>query len=262
MASATAEVEGLTASLRSRLKSLARSSSRVKRAHDDSVSKQSGIKRLVALIPGGRVSRIHLQEATERFITLSRLVDHYKSIENSSKVKRSYLEGCEDILKKIKQHYLTRREESLNYAWRELTRVHVTICDNILRPDKLPQQVDACREEAHRLAITNDPEVTEMLQQLAESLDESGQDNGKAKRVRRLLRALLERYNTIRTDRIHKQFLDIRTYKISVLILMIISVIMISNVGLLVQDSNKPTDHVQTLPSTTQTQFTWLPPRT
>lgn len=41
--------------------------------------------------------------------------------------------------------------------------------------------------------------------------------------------ALLERFTTVRTDRIHQQFVNIRTYKFVLLILIPVSVLMISN---------------------------------
>ena len=42
----------------------------------------SKYKRLTSLFPWGRVSKVHLNEAKERYITLSRLVEHYKKIYN------------------------------------------------------------------------------------------------------------------------------------------------------------------------------------
>ncbi len=220
------------------------------------------LQRIVAKLPGGRVSGIHLQEARERYISLSREVGNYVQRYNcngeqgrpegggphdgaagdvEAGEKCVHLKACRATLDEIWRSYLERKEEKLNYAWRELTRVRIMLVERILPPEKLVQQVDFCREEANRLAVSSDTEVSDMLQRLAEALDESGQSVDSTQRTRRLVRALLERFNTIRTNRIHHQYLTIRTYKYALAVLLVLSVVLIRNEDQLV-DNTKSVD--------------------
>ena len=197
--------------------------------------KQHRLKYIQILLPG-RVSRIHLYEAKERYITLSRILEYYKkapckgSNPQKEKERQDTLDICEKILDDAKG-LLTRRQDDLNYLWRELTRVRIMLLEKVFPDELLPTQLDSCREEAHRLAVTKDPEVNDMLQRLAEVTQEQDQSQNRD-RMFRAIRALLERFNTIRTGRIHQQFVNIRTYLAALLILIPISILLIANADL------------------------------
>jgi hypothetical protein len=122
----------------------------------------------------------------------------------------------------------------LNYLWRELTRVRIILLDRVQSGDWAPYHLDFCREEAYRLALADDPEISEMLQKLAEATNEKGR---RAERARRVTRALLERFNSIRTGRIYQQHVNIRTYKFALAVLLVLSVALIANVDLFVPGS-------------------------
>lgn len=196
----------------------------------------------------GRVSRIHLYEARERYFTLREMVKTYKEYYCSGEGRsvrakipedcRQYvdnvdvekatkdLETCEETLENIKK-YRTRKQGDLNNLWRAMTRVRVMLTDSVIPDTRLSTQLYFCHEEAYRLAVADDPVVKDMLQRLAEAMDEKGQQHGP--QFRCLLRALLERFSTIRTGRIHQQYKNMFVYKIALAILLAISVPLITH---------------------------------
>ena len=188
-------------------------------------------RRLVRLIFPGSISRIRLCEAQERYLNLWRTLEYHKGTPCSDPLaqeeKKKTTEMCQQILLDA-ECLLTQRQNDLNFLWREMTRVHIMIVENIL-PDKLlPTQLDFCREDARRLAALKEPEVDDMLQRLAEVTQEDDISKNKEKMIR-VIRALIERFTTIRTGRIHHQFVNIRIYKLSLIILIPILVILIAN---------------------------------
>ncbi|MEM7223659.1 MAG: hypothetical protein AAF495_11805 [Pseudomonadota bacterium] len=136
------------------------------------------------------------------------------------------LETCYKILTNIRWNYLSTQEDHLSFAWRELTRVRLILTDHVLKGADLAGQVDSCREEAYRLALSKDTEIADMIQRLAETMDSSGSNDNQ---VKRQLKALLERFNSIRTSRMRRQFLNIRAYTWAVIVLFILSFILIAN---------------------------------
>jgi hypothetical protein len=80
-----------------------------------------------------------------------------------------------------------------------------------------------------------------MLQRLAEVTQEDDVTKNKDRMIR-VIRALIERFTTIRTGRIHHQFVNIRIYQLSLVILIPILVLLIANRDLVTakMDSQKP----------------------
>ena len=190
-------------------------------------------KRVLLLFLPGRVSRIHLYEAQERYLTLWSTLEYYAKLPCNDPAKKterdSVISMCQKTLKRASV-LLTRRQNDLNMLWREMTRVHIGVIERVIPENQLPGQLDFCREEAYRVVAKKDSEINEMIQRLAEVMDESKKNI--TQKVR-LLRALIERFTTIRTGRMHQQFVNIRTYQIALLILAPISILMIANVNLL-----------------------------
>ncbi len=186
-----------------------------------------GSHRVIDFIFGRRVSLIHLVEAKERHKTLSSIIEfHKRKIEEAGphdSEKTRAIESCQIQLEEAKT-LLTRDQKDLNDLWRILTRVRNLIMDHILNEHGLIQQLDFCREEAFRLDVAHDPVISDMLQKLAEATDE---DNVHPERIKRHVRALNERFNTIRTARIYEQFIKMRTYKTALVVLVFLSAMLI-----------------------------------
>ena len=79
------------------------------------------------------------------------------------------------------------------------------------------------------MAATKDPEISQMIHRIAELKDTQG---GSRTEMVRLLRALIERFTTIRTDRMHEQFVNIRSYQKALLLLLPIATLLIANADL------------------------------
>lgn len=196
-------------------------------------------KRLGALLPdrySTRASELHLLEARERYYSLHALTEYHKKLiennPNADEHKKIAIERCMNDLKGA-EDLLTNKQRDLNNLWRCLTRVRILLFEKIFDTDMVITQLDFCREEAYRLGVENDPEVKDMLQKLAEATDEQGV---RLKTIKRYTRALTERFNTIRSQRIYDQFIKICTYKRAFGLLMLLAVLVIGNAGLLVKD--------------------------
>lgn len=191
---------------------------------------------------GRRVSPIHLVEAKERFRTLNAIIKFHEDIIREGKLigesdRIRVIQSCRFELEDAKD-LLTRDQKDLNDLWRILTRVRNLIMENILDDYGLIQQLDFCREEAFRLDVAQDPVVSDMLQKLAEATDENNTFPG---RIKRHVRALNERFNTIRTNRIYDQYIKMRTYRTALVVLAILSVVIIVLTPVLIdfKDSEK-----------------------
>lgn len=218
----------------------------------------------VSIVPLGRVSRIHMYEARERFRSLKGLVDFnaklsgldlpdcddenynpYQAAQtimgsapnDDEKKRRLAIFSCHEALHKSKG-LITRKQKNLNDLWRELTRVRIILIEHVFSDETLPFQLHFCREEAHRLGVTEDPEVKDMLNGLAENTDMSPGSRQGAQ-FKCYLRALLERFNTIRTSRIHQQYVNIRTYKSAFVFLFVISALVTLGGDMLLPDMFK-----------------------
>jgi len=212
------------------------------------------IRLLNALSPG-HVSEVHLQEAKERFFSLSAMVDYYQKTldcphlntgtRNHLAEKRNkceILKTCRQMLKES-ERFLTRRQDHLSHVWRVFARIKIMLIMHIFPDDMLRTQIDFCREEAHRLALQHDDIVNEKLQMLAEATDEN---NNHREQVSRSLCALVERFNTLRTQRIYQQYINIRTYKAAFFVLLALSVILIGKASLLINYEDKMSTTQQT----------------
>lgn len=133
--------------------------------------------------------------------------------------------------------YLTRKQGDLNRLWRTMARVHSRLVRIIVTSDLQSEHLYFCHEEAFRLGLDNDQNIKAMLQELAESIDSKKVPSPKYQCV---LCALIERFNTIRTDRIHQQFLNVKTYGKAFFMLMIVSVVLIVNHDLIMNEFNNP----------------------
>ncbi len=189
--------------------------------------KPTGIKRLLFLLRPDRVSRIHLYEAQERYIYLRRLLENQPA--NLEPDRAATIKKCQEELDKLSV-LLSRRQEDLNFLWREMTQTHKVIVDRVLPSRELPGQLYFCRREAGRIAAVTDPEVCELLQRLAEVMDET--NTNRSQKVH-LLHTLLERFTTIRTGRMHQQLVNVRTYRKALFVLVPLSILVIANHNLL-----------------------------
>lgn len=188
----------------------------------------------------GRVSRIHLYEAKERYVHLSRRVEYEALLPSEDGKdgleKKHTLEVCQQALGEARG-LLTRKQDDLNFLWREMAMVQILLVEKVIATNLLAAQLDFCREEARRLGVAKDPEVNDMIQRLAEATQESDEKQTRDRMVR-ALRALIERFTSIRTGRIHQQFVNIRSYRNALLILLPISILLIGNQDLLLSPAN------------------------
>ena len=188
------------------------------------------LRRVVAFVlPGGRVSRIHYYEAKERYESLRCMLNHYKN-KNEPAIdseRMITIQECDSLLAEAKM-FITRKQKDLNILWRKLTRVRIMLVEEIMLKELLPTELDFCREEAFRLDVEDDAEIKKLLERLSELLHVERTDIDVVS-VRRRIRALLERFNTIRTGNIHQQFINIRTYQLLLLMLLLIAVPLINS---------------------------------
>jgi hypothetical protein len=195
---------------------------------------------IIDALLGRRVSLIHLTEAKERFRSLNAIIRFHEEVINDGELKSDpdkvrVIQSCRLELEDAEQ-LLTRDQKDLNDLWRILTRVRNLIMENIFDDYGLVQQLDYCREEAFRLDVAQDPVVSDMLQKLAEATDET---NTFPSRIKRHVRALNERFNTIRTNRIFDQYIKMRIYRTALVVLAILSIVVIVLTPVLIDFENK-----------------------
>lgn len=208
------------------------------------------LRGLLIILRPGNVSLVHYYEARERYFSLKQIVEHEKGLitegSRDSNQERSWktLLLCEKILR-IDERLLTRRQDNVNRLWRSLTRLTVLLINNVWTEKQLAAQLNVCREEAYRLRIEDDPAVASFLQQIAEIIDESGDLGDRKPRVKRALVAAWERFNSIRTRRIHDQHIMSKTYMAAFFFLIVISFMIISNYELITRDWDHEKDVLQ-----------------
>lgn len=213
---------------------------------------------VVLLTPGARVSRLHYYEARERYESLRCMLDHYQRIEEhqnrtkQNEEKLVVLRGCDELLSQASM-YITRKQNDLNILWRLLTRARIMLVENMMRPESLPTQIDFCQEEALRLAVSNDVDIKARLARLAELIDEENPKKN-AQPVYRRVRALMERFTTIRTGRIHQQYINIRTYQILLLFLLLIGLVLVNSWQLIILGEKSGTTDVPVFGAPVQDQ--------
>lgn len=212
-----------------------------------------------------RVSHHHHYEAKERYRTLCTFIDNYKTFYKSEsrieinvdlpeeciKVIRKQMKTtadetlsyCDDKLKEAKK-FISRKQGDLNNLWRTMTRLRIMLTENVIPDSHLGTQYYFCREEAKRLGVTDDPEVRDLIEALASSMDEKGENHGP--KFRQLLRALLERFNTIRTGRLHQQFVNVKVYNYSLVVLLFVSLPLLMNEDLFIRDVVKKCNDINT----------------
>lgn len=224
------------------------------------------------ITPFNGVSRIHYYEARERYFSLMDLVRYQAKLRGLNFPDFEYdnnfeypkdIEKIGDVIRdktglneEEKNEYftlltcyesliasrnsLTRRQGDLNRLWRTMARVRSRINRIIVKPEMQSSQLYFCQEESFRLGVDNDPSIKSMLQDLAEAIDSKKDATAPTPKYNCVLNALIERFNTIRTGRIHQQFVNVRTYTKAFVILMLISVILIQNHDFIMSIQNNP----------------------
>jgi nitroreductase len=196
---------------------------------------------------GGKVSRLHFHEAKERYHSLRCIIennvrkyvelpdeDEYDSLEQACKDaiqkcsikfadKREDLEKCIRLLADWKtlveiKRFISRRPEHLNNLWRTMTRIRIDLMEDGFLSNEPSRHRYFCKEEAYRLGVREDPEIKEMLEKLG---DEGVSGQGLSEQFLGTYRALLERFNTIRTGRIHQQYINVKIYTRALIMLII-----------------------------------------
>lgn len=200
----------------------------------------------LSIWPFGRVSRIHYYEAKERYHSLRSLVRFTarvrglklpedakslaaeidklvadKSMPADDRNKTVALLTCYGILLDTKK-FISRRVDDLNHLWRSLTAVRIMLTEHVMEKNRLRSQLNFCHEEAFRLGVSEDPAIKDMLQRLAEVMDDKEMEQHLL--FRSILRGLLERFNTIRTGRIHQQYMNVKIYTRALVMLLVFSV--------------------------------------
>ena len=199
---------------------------------------------------GGRASRHHLHEAKERYhnlrsitennlrklkITLPDEDDVFSPDEVckylcdqfdqklAKKQQMSERDKCNVLISSWKtlidiKRYVTRRPEHLNNLWRAMTRIRLELMEAGFLTENPTRHLFFCKEEANRLGVRNDPEVKELIERLGEEITPNAMQSPQFICV---YRACLERFNTIRTDRIHQQYINFKIYRRALIMLLI-----------------------------------------
>lgn len=188
-----------------------------------------------------KVSRIHLYEAKEKYIFLKSTMDMLQELAVTEEVdstfwkdesqnhlsmhsRKEVLAFCEKKLDEVKV-LLSRRQNDLNFLWREMTQIHIYLLKWVIPKSLVTEHFDFCCEEAKKLAVRKDPEVNLMIRTIAEDNDSDPKKIGDMKRH---IRALVERLSTIRTGRIHQQFVNVNCLTKSLVFLVPLLLILIA----------------------------------
>ncbi len=134
--------------------------------------------------------------------------------------KRIAILSCHKILHDIKR-FISRNPHKLNNLWRALTGVRISLNEDITKGE-FPTALQFCIEEANRLGVSNEPDIRHWIQRLSELLDSNADEM--LKRFQGIYRALLERFNTIRTGRIHQQYINVKNYLIALALLVFLTI--------------------------------------
>ncbi len=213
----------------------------------------------------GAVSKVHQQEATEKYWILWRDVEmRYNTeverllikdepgylphdpkdvdifVENKIKKIEETTTNKGNKLKKILYFYkilikdktrLTRREGHLNMLWRDMTFIRTRmLTDEIIPPEKLPFQLDFCIGEAARLGVQDTEEIRGLIHEAAVELNNTdSQDSASNKRSTRNIVRILTRLNDRRLQRLHEQRMNKLMYQAAFLILLALSSILLYN---------------------------------
>ena len=194
------------------------------------------LKHLFQQLVSGRISRIHLYEAQERYVNLQRSLDYYEHSSEEYPVDPEKAKACIRICRRALDSasvLLTRRQHDLNFLWREMIQVHSILLEKVVPDSELPAYLDYCEVEAQKLGLTKDPAISHKIQRISELKDTQG--NYRNEMVR-LLRGLIEYMTSIRTGRIHEQFVNVRNYQKAILFLIPIVILLVANDDLVLQD--------------------------
>ena len=194
------------------------------------------LKHLFQQLVSGRISRIHLYEAQERYVNLQRSLDYYEHVSKDYPDNPDAAKACIRICRRALDSasvLLTRRQHDLNFLWREMIQVHSILLEKVVPVKELPTYLDYCEVEAQKLGLTKDPAITHKIQRISELKDTQG--NYRNEMVR-LLRGLIEYMTSIRTGRIHEQFVNVRNYKKAILFLIPIVILLVANDDLVLRD--------------------------
>jgi len=199
----------------------------------------------------GRASRHHLHEAKERYYNLKSITennlrklkinlpdeDDVLSPEQvckhlceqfdqkrAEKQQMPELDKCNVLISSWKtlidiKRFVTRRPEHLNNLWRTMTRIRLELMEAGFLTENPTRHLYFCKEEAHRLGVRNDPEIKDMIEKLGEEITPNVSQSPQFICTHR---GLLERFNTIRTDRIHQQYINVKIYRRALTMLLIL----------------------------------------
>jgi hypothetical protein len=202
---------------------------------------------------GGRASRHHYHEAKERYHSLKSITENslrklkidlpdeddgltpqevcnYLSLQFEQMRKDNQQvpdpEDCNTLISSWKtlidiKRYLTRRPEHLNNLWRTMTRIRLDLMEAGFLTNNPTRHLYFCKEEAHRLGVRNDPEVKNLIEQLGEAITPNASQTPQFVCI---YRACLERFNTIRTGRIHQQYINVKIYMRAFVMLLVFGV--------------------------------------
>ena len=214
-------------------------------------------KHLFQQLVSGRISRIHLYEAQERYVNLQRSLDYYEHSSEEYPVEQKKAKACIRICRRALDSasvLLTRRQHDLNFLWREMIQVQSILLETVVPDKELPAYLDNCEIEAQKLGLTKDPAITHKIQRISELNDTHG--NYRNEMVR-LLRGLIEYMTSIRTGRIHEQFVNVRNYKKAILFLIPIVILLVANDDLVLQDKISSTEWPSWKPACEKQLFTY-----
>lgn len=180
----------------------------------------------------GRVSRLTFGEALDRYDQLSGLLRAYEYSDAPADVDHQHharaVEQCREIVRHAERH-ISPRPKDITRLWRYLTRLHITLAQQILPTQLLVDQVSTVTEDAERLRTAGSPDIRDLLARLERVTNEADPDR---QAIVRALRPLLERYLSIRTQRVHLQLQQMVSYLVAMTFLIPISMVIIANVGL------------------------------
>ena len=194
------------------------------------------LKRLIQQFISGRVSRIHLYEAQERYVNLQRHLDYYEHVTKDYPDGQETAQPCIRICRRALDGasiLLTRRQHDLNFLWREMIQVHSILLEKVVPGKELLAHLDLCEIEAQKLALSKDPVITHKIQRISELKDTYKENRNE---IVRLLRGVIEYMTSIRTGRIHEQFVNVRNYQKAILFLIPIVILLVANDDLVLKE--------------------------
>lgn len=102
-----------------------------------------------------------------------------------------------------------------------MTRIRLDLMEAGFLTDDPSRHLHFCKEEAYRLGVRNDVEVKSLIEALGEAIIPN---TSQSPQFVSIYRACLEHFNTIRTGRIHQQYINVKIYRRAFTMLLILSI--------------------------------------